>query len=59
MSEHKGYFEVACCKRRRGLINGVLVCSRCDYTEVSVMPNENLAKDVPDGTWFIYTQKPA
>lgn len=53
--EQKGYFEVACCGRRRGLLPGnILVCSRCDYTKVSVIPNENKARDVPDGMWFMY-----
>lgn len=45
-------FFVTCvhCGRRRGVFPGwVLVCSRCDYAEASVMPNENLAKDAPPG----------
>lgn len=44
-------FSVLCCGRRRGLINGVLVCSRCDYDngKATVIPNERFAKDVPEG----------
>ena len=51
----EGYFEVACCKRRRGLINGVLVCSVCDFDHdrATVIPNERLAKDVPAGVWHL------
>jgi len=42
-------FSVQCCDRRRGLINNTLVCSACDYTAVSVIPNEGTARDVdPD-----------
>lgn len=48
-------FKVRCCGRRRGLLpGGVLVCSRCDYQDdaATVIPNENRAKDVPDGLKF-------
>ena len=58
MSNLKGFFEVACCKRRRGFFPGsVLVCSRCDYAETSVMPNESQARDVPSDVWFVYPGK--
>lgn len=41
-------FHVICHGRRRGLINGALVCSVCDYdhTHATVIPNERYAKDV-------------
>lgn len=44
-------FSVLCCGRRRGLIKGILVCSRCDHdlSKATFMPNEHLAKDVPEG----------
>ena len=45
-------FLVFCCGRSRGVFpGGVLVCSRCDYTDkgVTVLPNERYAKDVPSG----------
>lgn len=51
-----GYFEVACCRRRRGLINGILICPTCDYNHdhATVIPNEHHARDVPANTWHIY-----
>lgn len=52
----EGYFEVVCCARRRGLFpGGVLVCGRCDYDheKATVIPNENQARDVPTGVWFL------
>lgn len=44
-------FHVFCCGKRRGLINGVIVCGICDYdhSKATVIPNEHAAKDVPDG----------
>lgn len=43
-------FDLTCCGRGRGIFPGdVLVCSKCDYTEASSMPNENQAKDPPRG----------
>jgi hypothetical protein len=44
-------FAVLCCGRRRGNINGVLVCTKCDYdnAKATVIPNEKDAKDVPAG----------
>jgi len=41
-------FHVFCCGKRRGLLNGVLVCPRCDHAGESG-PDENQVKDVPDG----------
>lgn len=43
------WFTVACCGKRRGLINGALICSRCDFDHdhATVVPNENKARDVP------------
>ena len=54
-----GYFSVACCKRRRGLIGGVLVCTVCDFDHAkgTVLPNERAAQDVPDGKWYYYPEE--
>jgi hypothetical protein len=57
VSKDKGYFEVVCCGRRRGLLPGkVLLCSKCDYNHdgATVVPNENQVKDVPADVWFYY-----
>ena len=36
-------FKVKCCGKRRGLINGILVCGSCDLLPMG----ENKARDVP------------
>lgn len=43
-------FIVACCGRRRGLLpGGVLVCSRCDYTDGGTYgPPEQQVRDAPE-----------
>jgi hypothetical protein len=56
MAGLQGYFEVACCKRRRGFLPGdILICSVCDYDndKATVIPNENQARDVPADVWHI------
>lgn len=61
MSALEGYFEVACCKKRRGLLpSGVLICSVCDFDhgKATVIPNESQIKDVPGNVWHLRAQKP-
>ena len=43
-------FKVKCCGKRRGLINGILVCSQCDFdhSRATTIPNISKARDVPD-----------
>lgn len=45
-------FTVNCCGHPRGIINGALICTRCDYDHdhATVIPNEHLARDVPPDT---------
>ena len=40
-------FTVMCCKLRRMLVNGVLLCGRCDMPEK--VPNIGKATAPPDG----------
>jgi hypothetical protein len=51
-------FSVMCCGKRRGLINGALVCSRCDYDHdrATVIPNEHAARDVLEGVMHLPVQ---
>jgi len=43
-------FKVKCCGKRRGLINGILVCSQCDFdhSRATTIPNISKARDVPE-----------
>jgi hypothetical protein len=57
-----GYFSVACCKRRRGLLpGGILICSICDGAEYrhpdATIPNAGQARDMPADEWYIYITK--
>jgi hypothetical protein len=59
MAGMDGYFSVACCSKRRGVIAGVLICPRCDFAHGSAtgIPNENLVRDMPADQWYIYIDK--
>ena len=63
MAALDGYFSVACCRRRRGLLpGGVLYCAVCDGGEAvgfpdALAPNSGQARDMPDNEWYIYINK--
>jgi len=53
----QGYFQVACCGRRRArLPGGIIICSRCDFDHdhATVIFNEGRVRDLPSDTWYIY-----
>lgn len=62
MAALDGYFSVACCGRRRGLLpGGILFCTVCDGAESlrpdAMAPNAGQARDMPDNEWYIYIKK--
>lgn len=59
MTAQDGYFSVACCGVRRGILpsSGVLICPRCDHAPGSGIPREGDVKDVPAGVWRMPIKK--
>jgi hypothetical protein len=53
VTAQEGYFSVACCGVRRGILAGVLICPRCDCTPTSGIPRESEVKDIPAGVWHM------